>query len=45
MTTREFLNRYRWTPARPDDRLDWYVMAGGLCVAYLVAMVVYLIWS
>jgi hypothetical protein len=45
VTTREFLSRYRWLPAKPDDRLDWIVMAGGLWMAYTVAMVMDLIWG
>ena len=44
MTTREFLDRYRWLPAQPDDRLNWLVMVGEAWVAYAVAGVVCLIW-
>lgn len=46
MTTREFLNRYRWTPAYrvSDDRLDACVVVGGLWVVVGVASLLHLIW-
>lgn len=44
MTTQEFLRRYRWLPAEPDDRLDWLVMVGAAWMAYAVAAVVWVIW-
>ena len=44
MTTRQFLERYRWTPAAPDDRLDWLVMVGAAWVVYAVAGVGCLLW-
>jgi hypothetical protein len=44
MTTQDFLSRYRWLPAEPDDRLDWLVMVGAAWVVYAVAGVVCLLW-
>lgn len=44
MTTQDFLRRYRWLPAEPDDRLDWLVMLSGMWIVYGVAFVVWVIW-
>jgi len=44
MTTQDFLSRYRWLPAQPDDRLDWLVMVGAAWMVYAVAGVVCLLW-
>jgi hypothetical protein len=44
MTTRQFLERYRWTPAQPDDRLDWLVMVGAAWMVYAVAFMGCLLW-
>jgi hypothetical protein len=41
MTTQDFLRRYRWLPAAPDDRLDWLVMVGAAWVVYVLAGVVF----
>ena len=40
MTTQDFLSRYHWLPAEPDDRLDWLVMVGAAWMVYAVAGVV-----
>jgi hypothetical protein len=44
MSTRDFLRRYRWLPAAPDDRLDWLVMVGAAWMLYAVAWVGCLLW-
>ena len=44
MSRDEFLSRYRWLPAQPDDRLDWLVMAGAAWIVYALAAVVCLLW-
>jgi hypothetical protein len=44
MNRDEFLRRYRWLPAQPDDRLDWLVMVSAAWTLYAVAGVGCLLW-
>ena len=44
MNRDDFLRRYRWLPAQPDDRLDWLVLVGAAWTLYAVAGVGCLLW-
>ena len=44
MNRDDFLRRYRWLPAAPDDRLDWLVMVGGAWMVYAITGGGGLIW-
>jgi len=44
MNRDDFLRRYHWLPAAPDDCLDWLVMAGAAWIVYALAAVVCLLW-